>query len=124
MDLHPFNKKWYSEKMNGPGVKYEVGVCVQTGMIVWFNGPFVASTNDDTIFMNELAHLLCENEGVEVDAGYKGHDKLKNKMVSISMGHRKQKSAVRARHEIINSRLKQFNTLNFLSGILILVVKP
>jgi hypothetical protein len=29
------------------------------------------------------------------------------------MGHRKQKSAVRARHEIINSRLKQFNTLNF-----------
>jgi hypothetical protein len=62
MGLHPFNKKWYSEKMNGPGVKYEVGVCVQTGMIVWFNGPFVASTNDDTIFMNELAHLLCENE--------------------------------------------------------------
>jgi hypothetical protein len=106
MEPHP-------EKMNGPGVKYEVGMCIKSGMIVWFIGPFVASTNDGTIFMNELAHLLCESEGVEVDAGYKGHGKLKKKMISISREQRKQKSAVRARHESINSRLKQFNVLNF-----------
>jgi transposase len=113
MEPWPIEKKWYSEKLNGPGVKYEVGVCIKTGEIVWFKGPFVASKNDATIFIEDLAHRLYKNEGVDVDGGYKGHDALKNKMVSISRAQRKQKSAVRARHETINSRLKQFNVLNF-----------
>jgi hypothetical protein len=113
MEPWPFDKKWYSEKLNGPGVKYEVGVCIKTGEIVWFKGPFVASKNDSTIFIEDLANRLCDNEGVEVDAGYKGHNKLKSKMVSISRAQRKQKSAVRSRHEIINSRLKQFSVLNY-----------
>lgn len=45
----PFQKKWYSEKFNGPGVKYEVGISIAQGEIIWINGPFVASTNDATI---------------------------------------------------------------------------
>jgi hypothetical protein len=35
----PFNKKWYSHKMNGPGVRYEIAICIQTGVPVWTNGP-------------------------------------------------------------------------------------
>jgi hypothetical protein len=35
----PFNKKWFSHKLNGPGLKYEVGVCNPTGEIVWVKGP-------------------------------------------------------------------------------------
>ena len=46
----PFHSKCYSEKFNGPGLSYEVGVCIKTDHVVWVNGPFVASTNDGTIF--------------------------------------------------------------------------
>jgi DDE superfamily endonuclease len=112
MEPWPFDRKWYSQKFNGPGVKYEVGVCIKTGFIVWVNGPFVASTNDATIFTNGLVHLLTEDEGVEVDAGYKGHPKFKSPSVNISRNQRQQKANVRSRHETINGRLKIYNVLN------------
>jgi DDE superfamily endonuclease len=108
----PFDRKWYSHKFNGPGVKYEVGVCIATGFIVWINGPFVCSTNDATIFNGELANLLTEDEGVEVDGGYKGSAKFKTPSVSLSRTQRKQKASVRARHENVNARLKVYNVLN------------
>ena len=107
----PFDTKWYSQKFNGPGVKYEVGVCIATGNICWINGPFVASREDSSIFADTLADLLASDEGVEVDAGYKGHPKLKAPTVATSSVHRKQKSQVRGRHENVNSRLKIFNVL-------------
>lgn len=31
----PFNPKWYSHKLNGPGVRYEVGLNIRTGNMVW-----------------------------------------------------------------------------------------
>lgn len=108
----PFRPTWYSQKFNGPGVKYEVGVCIVTGHIVWFNGPFPAGEGDKTIFSETLAALLCEDEGAEVDGGYVGHNKMKGPTVAKSSVERKQKSVVRGRHEVINSRLKIFNVLN------------
>jgi hypothetical protein len=36
----PFDPEWYTKKFNGPGVRYEVGIAIQTGYIVWVNGPF------------------------------------------------------------------------------------
>ena len=80
--------------------------------IVWINGPFVASANDATIFKEKLAGLLADDEGVEVDAGYKGHAKFKTPTVATSSVYRKQKSQVRGRHENVNGRLKIFNVLN------------
>ena len=38
--LLPYNPKWYTKKYQGAGVRYEIGVCIQTGDIVWTNGPF------------------------------------------------------------------------------------
>jgi hypothetical protein len=112
MESWPFNKKWFSHKLNGPELKYEVGVCIATGQIVWAKGPYCASVTDSTIIKDDLSTRLQDHEGVEVDAGYNGHDALKNKFVFVSNNQRTQKSAVRARHEFVNSRLKQFNVLN------------
>lgn len=106
----PFDGVWFSEKFNGPAIKYEVGVCIKTGFIVWINGPFEASKNDGTIFRNTLSTLLADDEGVEVDAGYKGDDKMKAPTTATS---RKQKSQVRGRHENVNGVLKVYNVLNF-----------
>jgi len=39
-EQHPFNRCWYSYKLKGPGVQYKVAVCIQTGNIVWINGPY------------------------------------------------------------------------------------
>jgi hypothetical protein len=78
------------------------------------NGPFIGSENDSTIFINTLADLLADDEGVEVDAaGYKGHSKLKAPTVATSRNAwKKQKSQVCGRHENVNSQLKIFNVLN------------
>ena len=47
----PFAKDFYSHKFAKAGLRYEVGVCIQTGLIVWINGPFAAGKyNDITIF--------------------------------------------------------------------------
>jgi hypothetical protein len=108
----PFDEKWYSQKFNGPGVKYEIAVCIKTGYIVWMNGPFEASHSDGTICINKLLPLLADDEGVEVDSGYKGHDKFKRPETANSRDGRKKKSVVRGRHENVNSRLKIFDVLN------------
>jgi hypothetical protein len=108
----PFRPLWYSQKINGPGVKYEVGICITTSHIVWFNGPFPAGENDATIFAETLGPMLCDDEGAEVDGGYMGNKKMKNPTVAKSRKDRKEKSVVRGRHEIHNSRLKIYNVFN------------
>ena len=92
----PFSKKMYSHKLNGPGLKYEVAVCLKTGWIVWINGPFVGSKNDSTIFKEGLTNHLYNDKAVEADAGYKGDFKLKGPGMGGSSEGRKMKSNARA----------------------------
>ena len=47
---YPFSTDIFSKKFNGPGIKYEVGICIKTGFIVWINGPFPAGNSEATIF--------------------------------------------------------------------------
>ena len=51
-----------------------MAICIQTGWIVWTNGPFpCGSFPDSKIFLQEgLKFELGENERVEVDNGYRG----------------------------------------------------
>ena len=107
----PFSKDMFSHKFNGPGLKYEVAVCLKTGEIVWTSGPFVGSKNDGAIFREGLSRLLHDEEAVEVDNGYGGDNKMKTPRVGIDSKERKTKSIARAQHEAVNGRLKQFNVL-------------
>jgi hypothetical protein len=107
----PFSTKMISHKLNGPGVKYEVAVCIKTQIIVWINGPFVCSTHDSTIFRTGLSPLLFDDEAVECDRGYGGDFKMKTPSMGETSKQRKMKSNVRAQHEAVNGRLKQFNVL-------------
>lgn len=109
-----FNTMWYSKKFNGPGLRYEVGICIQTGHIVWINGPYPCGANHDiTIFRKNLKWCLNQNERVEADKGYRGEDLF----VSVpedyrNEEHKKAKNHARARHEQVNQRFKQFQCLH------------
>jgi len=52
-EQYPFNPGAYSEKFNGPALKYEVAVSIRNADIVWINGPFLAGKGDLGIFCNE-----------------------------------------------------------------------
>ncbi len=34
----PENRRWYSHKFNGPGLRYEIALSIKTGDIVWAYG--------------------------------------------------------------------------------------
>jgi hypothetical protein len=59
----PFSKKWYSHKFRAAGLRYEVAVCIQTGDIVWFHGPFPCGEWPDLkIFRDGLKKVLAPGE--------------------------------------------------------------
>ena len=69
----PFNKKWYSHKFKGPGLRYEIGLCIFSGHIVWVSGPFPCGEYPDLKIIREgIIHLLKEGEMLIADGGYKG----------------------------------------------------
>lgn len=68
----PFERKWFSQKFKGPGVKYKVALDVLTGNCVWINGPFKASKNDITIYREGLKALIPEGKLVVADKAYRG----------------------------------------------------
>ena len=68
---------WKSHKFKGAAARYEVGVCIRTGGIVWINGPFPAGHNADVaIFRRFLRDELDDGEYVEADGGYRGDPRL------------------------------------------------
>eukprot|EP00804_Cyclotella_cryptica_P009884 CCRYP_014185-RA/>CCRYP_014185-RA protein AED:0.05 eAED:0.05 QI:0/0/0/1/1/1/2/0/295 len=109
---HRFDKKFYSHKFKSNGLRFEVGVCIQTGHIVWLNGPFCAGKNDITIAQQALIRALDEGEMVEADGGYAGEEHyIKVPKDAISREQSKMKQTARSRHESANSRLKIFQIL-------------
>ena len=110
-----FDPTYYSHKFNKAGLRYELAVSIQTGWIVWVNGPFrCGSYPDANIFLNEgLLDELPLNERVEVDGGYRGHRAFSGPNdTNGSPEWGKMKAEARARHETINGRLKRFAILS------------
>ena len=68
-----YKKSLYSYKFKKSALRYEVGICIKTGKICWWNGPFLpGDENDDMIFQQGLAQELGPGERVETDKGYVG----------------------------------------------------
>lgn len=113
--MHPTlskNPKFYSHKSNGPGVNYELAVSVWENKLVWMNGPFVASKNDQGVFNSALRQKMHPSKLAIVDKGYAKKSRQLCKPTSRdSDALRKFKSRARARHESFNKRIKDFNCL-------------
>ena len=113
--FQPYDEKWKSHKFEAPRLRYEVGVAIQTGYIVWLNGPFKAGEfNDIMIFRQALKGMLKNGERVEADKGYLGehaHIDVPNDMLGLDPDQKRRKTIVRYRHETCNKRFKQWNCL-------------
>ena len=107
------SRKWYSHKFKGPGLRYEIGVSIRTGDIVWFHGPFPAGTPDITIFRMKLKQRLGIREKVITDFGYRGEPSKISLPDDGLVSHddRVAASKARARHEALNGKLKRFSSL-------------
>jgi len=105
---------WYSQKFKGPGLRYEVGLNIATGDIVWINGPFPPGKWPDVnIFEYSLMHCLEKNERVETDKGYRGVREYASTPQKFAEDKEKEKvkARIRSRHETANKRLKQWGCL-------------
>lgn len=108
----PFSSKWFSYKLKRAGLRYEVAVCIQTGDIVWINGPFKCGRwNDLMIFRRNLKAKLLPDEMVETDRGYQGDPSCRHADIIASMADLIAKKRVALRHETVNSDLKKFECL-------------
>ena len=110
----PFSKDWFSHKFKGAGLRYEVAIAIQSGDLAWINGPFPCGLNSDlTIFRLGLKQQLLPGERVEADDGYRGDERCDGPFdYCYSEEQYRSKFTVRARHETINRRFKQFGILS------------
>ena len=108
-----FDKRFYSLKFNKGGVRYEVGVCIRTGHIVWLNGPFRCGQPDITNARQAVVDALEDGEKAEADLGYRGEGSKINTPCEFGPKELEQmKANARARHETVNRRLKHFGVLS------------
>ena len=108
----PFNKKWFSFKFRGAGLRYEIGICIRRGRIVWTHGPFPAGPHTDLkIFRAALRKVLRQNEKVVADDGYPDSKCIRKGLYVKGREKKNYHHLIRARHETCNRRLKQFGVL-------------
>ena len=108
MEPSPFNPKWYFHKFHGPGMRYEVRICMRTGDIVWAYGGFPCGEWSD-LKLTRYAFVLGLQEGEKViaDRGYNDP----NYFDFPNGENNAKKKEIMARHETFNGRLKQFSCL-------------
>ena len=106
-----FWKGWFSKKLAGPGLKYEIGTN-REGYLVWLNGPFEPSKHDVSIFDEDLAALLNDSEYSMTDGGYKGREAFVREGMLTSELKKWYHRRSRARHEAMNERFKIFKILS------------
>ena len=105
----PYLSKYFSFKFNGPGLKYEIGLSIKSGVIVWVNGGVPCGVNDLTLARSKLVKKLLPGEKIIADKGYRDddyfiHPYLENHDVELT-------KKIRARHENVNARIKTFKAV-------------
>ena len=108
----PFSNKWYSFKYKHAGLRYEVGVCIQTGWIVWINGPYAPGHWPDlSISRDGLTDALAPDELFLADGTYRDGHGWAITPTGFNNADQRMKAVARARHETINGLFKDFHVL-------------
>lgn len=106
----PFIKMWFSNKFQGPALRYEAGVSNGTGRILWDNGPFPAGRFPDLkIFMKDILRKFPAGEAFIAKNGY-AHVRCITP-ITVSDEMKDLHGGLSAPHENVNARLKNFNII-------------
>lgn len=103
-----FDRKWYSHKFKGPGLRYELGLCIRSGSIVWKNGGYPCGTYPDLKLAREAYTLsVLPGEKTMADKGYNDDSFFILPNPNNSIFHKR----IMSRHETVNKRIRQFKIL-------------
>lgn len=104
----PFNKGWYSHKFKGAGLRYEIGLNIRTGNIIWAFGGYPCGLYPDLKLARETyVHSVGAGEKTMADKAYKDDNFF---ILPNDHNHTLHK-LIMSRHETVNKRLKQFRIL-------------
>lgn len=101
----PFNPKWFSHKFKSAGIRYEIGISISHGDIVWASGGFPCGEWPDLKIAKDHYINIAGNEVTLADKGYRGHPNFK-------APSNQWEKRILARHETLNGRLKNFGILS------------
>ena len=105
----PFDPKWFSHKFKSAGLRYEVGLCINTGEIVSvFGGYPCGDWPDLEVARDGILNLIDDDEKVISDSGYRGDPRILHNTGDWTTYTARTRSNVRARHETVNSRIKAY----------------
>lgn len=110
LEPRPFSKTWYSFKLHGSGLRYEIAISISDAHIVWVNGPYKCGVLNDLQFFQQFLASKLIGERVIADKIYR-HPNCMNPSDVTDDGYKKIHSRIRARHETVNSRFKNFAVL-------------
>lgn len=105
----PFSPDWFSHKFNGAGFRYEIGLCILTGHIVWAHGGYPCGLWPYVKLAKRFfVRFMDEEEKSMADRGYNDSKYFITPTPQNLPHHRK----LMIRHETINKRIKQFHVLS------------
>jgi hypothetical protein len=108
---HPFSTQWYGHKFNGAGVRYEIGVHIESGWIVWVNDPYPCGLWPDLAIAKNLLHLcLLPNEQYIADDTYRCPEALLPED-ACNLDEYEYMDVARARHEQVNRLFKGLSNI-------------
>lgn len=100
----PFDPRWFSHKFRGPGLRYEVGLNIRNGNIVWAFGGYPCGEYVDLKLAREaFALAVDDDERAMADKAYS--DPL---FITPNIRNSNRHKLIMSRHETVNKRLRQF----------------
>jgi hypothetical protein len=94
-------------------LRYELGVCIPTGHIVWRNGPYPwGAFPDIKIVREKIVHLLLPGERYVADRGYGDGGRYAYTPTGFNTPGERMRSLVQAQHEGNNGCPKKFKILS------------
>ena len=111
-----YSKPFWSYKFKKSGLRYEVGLCIKTGDICWWSGPYAPGMwNDLSIFRDSLQLMLEPGEQCETDRGYQSSAPTHVKCLGVLWADPNTaeiQSRVRSQQETVNERFKNWAILS------------
>jgi hypothetical protein len=111
-----YSKPFWSYKFKKSGLRYEVGLSIQTGDICWLSGLYApGKRNYLSIFRDLLVSMLEPGKRCETDRGYQGATPACVKcpgVVEADPNTAQIQQRIRSRQETVNKRLKNWVILS------------